>query len=308
MNIDGLTEFVAVTKTLSFTKAAQNLNVSVAHVSRRVAALEAKVGGRLLHRTTRSVTPTQLGEEFLRGCDQIDLVINEVFERVANSQADVSGPIKVTSMPGTFAEHVVLPALTEFADAHKGVDIEIDFSARHVDLRKDNFDFAVRSGPTVNDTMMRVPLAKRTRVVAASPTYLAEHGIPVTPDDLIDHQCLLSGRPVWHLEDRGRSRAVNVSGRFRSNSGPAVLQACVSGVGIAYLALAAFEDNFSSGALTPVLKDYWGGEQDIYLLADERRFRPHRILTAMNAIQNKAKTFQADEKRQLGTLRLQAES
>ncbi|MEY1554950.1 LysR family transcriptional regulator [Yoonia sp. R2331] len=299
MNTDGLAEFLDLSRTLSFTKTAKNLGVSGAHVSRRIAQLEDRLSVRLFHRSTRSVHLTPIGEEFLISCRRINDAVEHAHETVLAKDQALRGSVRIASLSGSYADQVVIPAMVQFSKDHPDVDLEIDFSPRSSNLLDENFDFAVRAGESRDSSLVRRTLAKRTRIVAASPAYLGQRGAPKSPDDLVNHDCLLAAGASWKFTVNGAETDVFAKGPIATNYGPAILEACKAGLGLAQMTVSGFGDSIEGGEVVPVLEEYWASEQHIYLLFPDRKFLPRRVSAAMKAIEEQAVQVRSSEK---GTL------
>ncbi len=299
MNTDGIPEFLAVAKTGTFTSAAHTLGVSIAHVSRRISALENRIGVILFARSTRSVKLTPRGEEFFERCDPLWDDLEEALQSVSESNIRLEGRLRIAALSGSFANKVVAPAIAAFAAQHPGVDIEIDFSARHVDLKREGFDFAIRSGQLEDSDLIARQLATRTSIAAASRSYLEEHGQPQNPADLSKHTCILSGLSPWRFNIDGKIRSFKVRGRLKCNSGEAITAACEQGVGISYIASAGYGHALMDRRLVPILRPYWNNEASLYLVYPNRKFIPHRVQFAMQHIEDVARIVQTEEQQKI---------
>ncbi len=303
MNFDGLTEFLAVVRAGSFTGAAKILGVSVPHVSRQVARLEARLGTKLFQRNTRSVHLTQSGETLSKSSGKIADDLEAALSEVSSAQRNLDGRLRIAALSGSFADQVVGPAMNEMAAQHPDVEIVIDFNARQVDILREGYDFAIRAGPMQSSGLIARPLSSRTRVAAASPEYLAKNGEPLHPTELKDHQCILTHSNAWRFAENGKPLDVTVAGRLGLNSGPAILDACARGLGVAYMAVGGFGNTLSNGALTPILYDFWHTDRSIHIVRPDRRFTPRRVDVAMAFLETFAKRIEALETQEIGTLR-----
>ncbi len=303
MNSDGLSEFLAVSRAGTFTGAASVLNVSVAHVSRQVGRLEARLGTKLFQRSTRSVRLTTAGEQLRKSSEKISDDLERAFQEVSNTQRKLEGRLRIASMSGSFADQVVGPALNQMAAQHPGIEIEVDFNPRQVDILSEGYDFAIRAGPMQSSGLIAKPLSSRTRVAAVSPDYLKAHGVPRHPRDLKDHQCLLTNARFWRFSENKKQLDVMVHGRLSLNAGPAILDACMRDLGVAYMALAGFGDAFATGAVVPVLQNFWHRDRSIHLVRPDRRFSPRRVDVAISHLETIAKKVEAKERAELEAIR-----
>lgn len=295
MNSDGLTEFLAVARAGSFTDAARVLGVSVPHVSRQVARLEDRLDTKLFQRNTRSVHLTSSGEILSKSSEKIADDLDAALAEVSSNQRSLEGRIRIASLSGSFADRVVGPAMNEMAALHPNIELIIDFNARQVDILSEGYDFAIRAGPMQSSDLIAKPLSTRTRIAAASPEYLANYGRPQHPNNLKDHQCILTHSNAWRFSDSGKLLDVTVAGRLRLNSGPAILDACSRGLGVAYMAVGGFEDKLANGTLVPILREFWHTDKSVHIVRPDRRFTPRRIEVAIAFLESHAKRIEEED-------------
>ena len=303
MKSDGISEFMGVVTAGSFSGAARNLKVSVAHVSRRVAALEECLGVKLLVRSTRSLNLTEIGQSFFERCSSISSDLDEAIQMTATLAQNIEGRIRITTLSGSFSDLVVAPTLARFAKEHPGVELDVDYSPRRVDLIREGFDFAIRSGSLDDSDLIVKPIARRTTVAAASYEYLEKFGEPKHPSELKNHSCILTGSKVWRFLQDGKDVKVNVKGRIAANSGDALREACERGIGIAYMASSGYGTAISECRLKPILRNYWNDRTTISLLYPDKHFLPRRVELAMKAIQLAAKQAEMQEQAFIKTIR-----
>ncbi|NEQ51367.1 MAG: LysR family transcriptional regulator [Leptolyngbya sp. SIO3F4] len=278
---DGVSEFVTVVDAGSFSAAAKRLGVSTSYVSRQVAALEARLGIRLLARSTRRVRMTDAGTEYYRRCAELVSGLEEANQVVIGETAEVVGRIRV-AVAGAFAERYVAPALAEFARQHPQVQIDLNFNTRNINLIDEGFDFAIRYGLLEDSSLIARKLTSRTLVACASPDYLQTWGTPVEPDDLRDHACLRTNTDRWRFSYPDGERFVRVSGPWRSNNGPALAAAAVMGLGIAYSPQVNLIEALEAGQLVPILQDFWDRDRATWIVYPERRHQPLRVRRAID--------------------------
>ena len=231
-----LLAFVAVAEERSFTRAGIRLGRDATVLSRRVAALEARLGARLLERTTRAVALTEAGARFLDRAQAIVQAMNDAELEAGDLRVgEPRGHLRL-ALPGTFGRMWLAPLLTEFLLAHRRVSVEADFSNRFVDVVGERFDLAVRIGPLPDTRLVARKLCDRRRLLCAAPTYVGRHGPPQDPADLAHHPCLLfdgAPGPRWELEDaQGSRRQVHVAGPLVTDDLEALLGAAVAGLSI----------------------------------------------------------------------------
>jgi DNA-binding transcriptional LysR family regulator len=252
--------FVRVAELRSFSEAARRLNSSKSVVSRQVSALEAELGARLFHRTTRSLTLTEAGRGYHERCARILADIDEANLSVSQLQAAPRGRLRVNA-PMSFGFLHLAPAIPDFLARYPEVEVDMIMNDRFVDLVDEGFDVAVRIGRLADSSLVARKLAPVRRLVCASPSYLKARGIPASPDDLKDHDCLCYGNMALSDEWRftaldGKPWLVEVRGRLRTNNGDALRAAALKGLGLANLPTFIVGGDLQSGTLVPVLGDY----------------------------------------------------
>lgn len=253
--------FAAIAEARSFTKAAARIGRDATILSRRLASLEERLGVRLLHRTTRSVSLTEAGSEFLVRVRAILAAVDEA-EAAASAHAG-GGPRGVLrlALPGSFGRMWIAPLLPQFLAEFPDVRIEAEFSNRFVDLVAENFDVAVRLGALEDSRLVARKVATRRRLLCAAPSYLARRGTPTAPEALLEHSCLgFSGFqtfPAWEMTDStGRRVSVEVSGPLVTDDAEVLVEAAVQGVGLMMSTDWLVGRELADGRLVPVLEDW----------------------------------------------------
>jgi DNA-binding transcriptional LysR family regulator len=268
MSIEDLTSFVEVVESGGFQRAAKRLGISKSMVSRRIARLEAELGTRLVRRTTHGISPTEAGLELKARSEKILAALEEARDAVAKEADGVAGRLRL-SVPLTFGMRHVAPVLAEMARQHPRLELDVSFSDRLVDLIGERFDAAIRIGNLEDSSLIARRIGPVRPVLVASPDYLARHGRPSEPGDLAGHECIIyTGRTVneWRFGVGKRSISVRPEGRLRSDSGDAILQWAIAGLGIAELPSFLISDALESGELEPLLLEYPTPEFGIYVL------------------------------------------
>ena len=231
--------FVRVAEAKSFSEAARRLRSSKSLVSRQVAALEAELGVRLFHRTTRSLSLTDEGRGYHA---QVARILNEIEEAnmsVSQSQATPRGRLRV-SAPMSFGILHLGPAIRDFLHRYPEVELDLSLNDRYVDLIDEGFDLAIRIGRLADSSLVARKLARHRMILCASPDYLKEHGTPKDPSDLKHHECMCYSTnslvPEWHfVTPDGKPWAIEIEGRFHANNGDVLRTAALQGLGIIYL-------------------------------------------------------------------------
>lgn len=230
--------FAAVMETGSLAAAARRLGLSSGQASKLLAKLEAELGVRLLNRTTRALSPTEVGQAYydrIRAIlDDLDALDAQVKDRAATPR----GRLKLTA-PLTFGTLRLVPALNDFAQLYPQIDLDVSFTDRMVSLVDEGFDAAIRAGRVADSTLIARKLCDMHTIVVASPDYLARHGEPAHPSDLARHACIIDTNfrdpLLWRFAEGGQPLTVPLSGRLRYSNGEACLQAAEAGLGIAHV-------------------------------------------------------------------------
>ena len=273
-NLVGLVEFVAAVEAGSFSAAARRLSVSVAHISRMVAATERDLGVQLITRNTRSSTLTEQGQEFYRRSRSI-LDAYEEARDVARSASSIIGRIRM-SMGGHYAETVLAPLVARFGAAYPDVSIELEMTSRNVAMLEENFDLAVRAGPLSRSTLIARKLVSFPLLTLAAPDY---PGVTSDdPKDLDPKQCLSLGKRPWSFRRRLETRSIKPEGRVSTNSGTLLVHSAVSRSGIIQVPSYYGETELATGALVQLLPDWTATEEfDFFLVYPEQRHMPSRL-------------------------------
>ena len=267
--------FVRVAECGSFSKAAERLHSSKSVVSRQVGALEAELGARLLHRTTRALTLTEAGRSYFEQAVRILADLAEANASVGQLQAAPRGRLRV-SAPMSFGFLHLAPAVPDFLDRFPDVEIELAMNDRYVDLVDEGFDMAVRIGKLEDSSLVARKLAPARRTICAAPAYVQRRGIPASPDDLKAHECLCYSNVGLSQEWRfarsdGRPWPVEVRGRLHANNGDALRAAALRGFGLAVLPSFLVGRDFQSGALVSVLDAFMAQDSAVYAVYPQAR-------------------------------------
>ena len=271
--------FVSVATRGSLSAAARLEGVTPAIIGRRIDALEARLGVKLLLRTTRRLTITFEGQAFLEDCQKTlnDLANAEAAVSLGGVQA--SGQLRV-SAPSGFGRRHVAPLLGEFMQANPAVQINLNLSDRLVDLVNENIDCAIRIGELTDSSMVSVRLGEMRRMVVASPAYLVAHGVPRIPGDLSVHNCLTLGQQrgwLFRNPENGEVDTVKVGGSFQCNDGAVLHEWALAGRGLAWRSLWEVGQDLKEGRLTSVLDAWQAPPLGIYAVFPQRRHLPLRV-------------------------------
>lgn len=282
--------FARVVEEGSFSKAAEKLGVPKSTLSRRISALEAQLGERLILRTTRKLTVTDLGQSVLQHAQHVQEEVDATLALTQHRQAEPNGRLKV-SMPGDFANHQMGELLSDFISKYPSVNLELDLSPRRVDLIGENFDVAIRVGDLPDDASLAARGLVRFSIgLYASPAYLKLHGAPAEPEALMEHDCLRltarNGEPsIWRMEKDGAVWEGIPPGRASANSPELLTRLAVRGKGITMLADHFAGQHVHKGELVPLLEDWKLPEVTVWAVFPGRRLMPARTRVFLDALQ-----------------------
>lgn len=278
--LDELRCFLAVAEAEGFSAAARQTGVRQPSVSKAVAALERRLGLTLLHRSTRQVSLTESGRLYYDRCRPLLEELEEAAVEAAAGAASASGVLRV-SAPATFGRLHLVPILPGFLERQPGLKIDLVLSDAQTDLIREGIDVALRVG-RVDDLSTVVRRIAQTRlVVVGSNDYFARHGVPMRPEDLRRHNCLVYGRQPgadeWEFNGPEGARRVSVSGNLRSDSIDAIRAAVAAGLGVGAMTQASFVSELADGSIREVLSDFGGATMDINAVWTPRRFVPSKV-------------------------------
>jgi len=282
--------FVAVATRGSLSAAAQAEGIAPAVVGRRIDALEARLGVKLLVRTTRRVTLTFEGNAFLEDCQRVLNDFHNAEASVSLGGVKASGHLRVTA-PAGFGRRHVAPLLPAFTALNPEVSVSLELSDRLADVVNEGIDVAIRIGPLDDSNLVGVRLADNRRVVVASPRYLALHGTPEHPGDLQRHHCLTFGTygnqsRGWLFSVDGAVRPVRVSGSLECNDGAVLHEWAVDGCGLAWRSMWEVAGELASGRLVTVLDAYRSPDNAISAVFAQRRHLPLRARMFIDHLKN----------------------
>ncbi|WP_458093774.1 LysR family transcriptional regulator [Roseomonas sp. WA12] len=288
INLNNVAVLVEAVGAGSLAAAARRLRITPMLASRRLAELEAEVGARLMHRTTRSLALTAEGEAFLPHAQA--LLDEEAQARAAVRPAalGLTGTLRLTaSVP--FGRKVVAPLVPVFLRDHPGLEVDLLLNDSIVDIVAQGLDLAIRIALLRENTLVARRLADNPRRLYAAPAYLAEHGAPAIPADLARHRCLmLTGTSHWTFGAGGRTLRQRVSGPFTSSSVEALHQACLGGLGIAMLSEWDAQEEVATGQLLPIRME--AGEPEpltIWAVYPSARLTPPKVRLFISALEGR---------------------
>ncbi|MBW8192863.1 LysR family transcriptional regulator [Neiella marina] len=256
MNVEHLRLFVRLASTLNISQAGQELSLSPAVASAHISKLEQALGVRLVHRTTRKVALTEEGVAFLPHAQEVLASVEAARAAVGAGSLAPQGTLRV-SAPASFGRMHLVPRLKDFLELFPQLSVDLRLSDSIIDLVEGGFDIAIRNAALKDSTLVARKLASDHRLLTASPSYLAQHGEPQTPHDLVDHNCIqLMGLDVWQFQTATGIEQIKAHGNVRADNGEAIRDACSSGLGITINSTWSAYQQLQSGELVPVLSDY----------------------------------------------------
>jgi len=267
---EGVSEFVSVAQTSSFTSASKILGISTAQVSRQVSALENRLNTKLFYRTTRKVSLTEEGSVYYRHCRQVMAGLEDAERAISNLRNAPQGLVKLTA-PVTYGEKYIMPLVIDFMTQYPEVEVNVVLSNQTVDLVEGGYDLAIRLGKLGDSSMMAKRLTSRTQYVCASPKYLEQFGIPHSLSELKQHNCLVGNTDHWRFIESGKEKSIRVSGSLTCNSGYGLRDAAIKGIGLIKLPDYYISEDLKSGDLVSILENYQEPEEGIWALYPQNR-------------------------------------
>lgn len=265
-----LPAFLAAAQVQNFSAAARQLGVTPAAISKNIRVLEEKLALRLFQRNTHNVVLTDEGKALLQQVAPLWQALSATLETAGSAQQAPSGTVRVSMIPG-FGRQILMPLIPQFLERYPQIDLDLSLDARVVNLVGEGFDVGIGSRVDPDSRLVARPMYPMQMVLAASPGYLAQHGTPQDPDDLLQHNCLLhrnpaTGRSVkWPLHRHGEAKTLELHGRLVASRPEMLLDAALAGLGIVCLARWYAEHHFAQGTLLPVLAECWPQPTQLWL-------------------------------------------
>lgn len=270
--------FVRIAEEGSLTAAARALNTSLPAVVRALAALEEHLQARLFNRTTRRISLTEEGRRYLASCRQVLIAVSEAEAELNREQTEPAGHLTITA-PVLFGQMYVAPAVTRFVQRHAKVRCSLMLFDRVVNMLEENVDVGIRIGELADSSLVAQPVGKVRRMVVASPDYLASHGIPAHPNDLLNANCVIfsgSSAPWWSFYQRGKSFNVPVGGNLEFNHVAPAIEACAAGLGYGMFISYQTAPWIAAGKLQAVLAEFEPPPRPISIVYPHARLMPAR--------------------------------
>ncbi|ROR20268.1 DNA-binding transcriptional LysR family regulator [Comamonas sp. BIGb0124] len=276
-----LETLVAVATRGSLTAAARAEGVAPAVVGRRLDALEARLGVKLLVRTTRRITLTHEGSAFVEDCQRLLAEIDHAEASVSAGSVQASGHLRITAPAGFGRQHVA-PLVPRFCDLHPDVSLSLNLSDRVIDIATEGYDCAVRVGDLPDSSLVSVRLADNRRLCVATPAYLQRHGTPQRPSDLTRHACLALSSEAsqtrgWAFQVDGELLHIKPSGPLDCSDGQVLHAWCLESRGIAWRSTWEVAGDIASGRLVSVLDGYAAAPNGIHAVFTQRKHLPVRL-------------------------------
>lgn len=275
-NWDRIEAFVEVVRLGSFSGAARQLQVSSSHISRLVSQLEQQLGTQLLYRTTRQISLTDSGALYYERCHQLFDGFKDAEQALDQQQTNPTGLLKITAAT-TFGERYIAPLVNDFHALYPQLRVSMHFTNRQVELIEEGYDIAIRMGVLKESTLIARRLCDRREFVVGSPEYFARHPQPHTLTELDQHNCLIGSRDHWLLADKGARKDLVVSGNWHANSGTALLDAALKGIGLAQLPDYYVNDYLAEGRLLSVLDNYQFTDTGVWVLYPQQRYLAAKV-------------------------------
>ncbi len=287
--ITGLQLFIRIVESGSFSKAAEELRITQPTATKHVAAMEERLGARLLNRNTRGVSATEIGSLYYDKCKTILREVDEADNLATLLQSRLGGTLRVSTSVA-FGRRVATPLVLRFMREHADISIDLSFDDRYVNLVEQGVDIALRMGRLADSMLGSRYLGVNPWLVAAAPEYLAQRGAPQTPVELSHHACLVyssvQGDERWQFNDaQGRSITVQVSGPLRSNNLSAVLAAARAAHGLAALPWYVAREAIADGSIRQVLPGFTLPAQELHAVFPSPKLVPSKVRTFIDFLQ-----------------------
>lgn len=278
---EDLQAFVTVVEAGSFTAAAERMDGNKSVISRRISALEKRLGVQLLRRTTRTLNLTDTGRSFYERSARILSDLDEAESAVAQEHGELQGQLRV-ALPLSFGIRHMGEPVAEFNRLHPGIRFDLDLSDRRIDIVQEGIDVGIRIGTLRDSSMIARKLFESRTVVCASPSYLKEHGTPATPSDLQEHRCmvysLLDDADRWSYRgDDGEEKSVRLKSVMAANNGELLREVATGGLGIIMQPMFIAHEAIKRGELTPILANYEWPIATAYAIYPPTRHLSYRV-------------------------------
>lgn len=289
--IDLFRIFIRVVDCASFTRAAATLGVPRSSVSAAVRELEIRVATRLLHRTTRHVSTTHDGLAFYERCQRVIADVEETENLFRQARSQPSGKIRI-DVPGRIGRLIIAPALADFLDNYREIDVELGVSDRAINLVEDNVDCVLRVGPLADSGLIARPLGQLPLINVAAPDYLSRYGMPCLPDDLQHHWAVNYASPSngrvedWEWVDESGLHHIPMRGRVTVNSAEAYIACCLAGLGLIQIPAYDVKTHLAAKELLQVMPAFRAAPMPMTLLYPHRQHLSRRLHVFVEWLEN----------------------
>lgn len=281
--------FIRVVETGSFSKAASDVGITQPTATKAVAAMEKRLGARLLHRSTRGVMLSEVGALYYDKCKLIAREVDEADNLATLLQSKVGGTLRISTSVA-FGRRVLVPLVLRYMREHPEITIDLSFDDRYVNLVEQGVDLAIRMGPMADSTLGARYLGTNPWMMVAAPSYLGQRGTPRSAADLPSHACVVyssvQGDDRWSLKTAaGEKLSVPVKGPLRSNNLSAILAAARAGMGLAVLPWYVARESLVDGTVQPVLTDHSLPEQEVHAVFPSPKLVPLKVTSFSGFLQ-----------------------
>lgn len=278
--LDGVAVFVGVINTGSFTAAAEALGHSTSYVSKTVSRLEKRLGSRLLNRTTRTISLTDVGKSYFERCNQIIIDAENAERSISQLQDTPRGLLRVNA-PVSFGSIYLLDHLSKFMNSFPEITLEVEFNDRMIDVVAEGYDVVIRAGQIQDSNLVARKFTSSKSIVVGSPDYFKKNGRPKTANELEYHACLayslIPNPTLWEFIKDGNRTAVKITPRLMCNNAAVEVAMAVNGVGIGRIPLFCCEQELANGELEIILDDYEPPEIGVYAVFPHRQYLTAKV-------------------------------
>lgn len=287
MQLERLKLFAELVKKGSFTRTAEYLGVSKAHISKQIKALENELTIQLIIRNTRTMRLTSAGENLFEHANKLTSFWQDSKQLLETSESSLTGEVRFTAPTGLL-NHVLLPIINQLCEQHPNINITAETGNQTYNLISTPYDFAVRITNTPPEEVIARKLTSFHYVCCASPKYLSLNGTPNEPRQLLQHTCIaLSHWKNWQFKEKNFSYEVNTPAKFQFSDNEVLKQAALLSMGICRIPSYMAIEEFNNGLLIPLFQEIESEQKEVYLLFPQSIKRPERVNLVMNAIKKK---------------------
>ncbi|GAA6167971.1 LysR family transcriptional regulator [Sessilibacter corallicola] len=279
----GIRAFIYVSEYRGFTAAAEASGFSKASLSQQVTNLEKTLGVQLLHRTTRQLRLTEVGEGYYRRCKQAFVMIDTASEWASRKTSELKGVIRVNSVGGVIGEELVAPLIMSFQQQHPGIEVNLEFSSIRVDLIEDHYDLVIRMGNMPDSGLVARTLRSVITRYVASPTFVEQHNKIIKPEDLAELPLIYGSINHWAMKRGKERRIIQVDRGMKVVSGRVMRRAALAGLGVTRLADVYCQSDIDKGRLVEILPD-WSEQTPIAMVSPPVKHQLKRVRELMNWI------------------------